>query len=95
MNSQQRAERVALHEQRLLDLYQGPVVGVRVLRKFFGFESARSFQIAARCERLPVPTFFQEGRRGRFARVRDMAEWLTRVDEVVASKQGEPTVPVS
>jgi hypothetical protein len=94
MNSQTRSERAAMHEKRLLDLYQSPILGVETLRTFFGFRTARSFQIAARCERLPVPTFFQEGRRGRFARVSDLADWLARLDEAVARNKGGLKTPV-
>jgi hypothetical protein len=87
MNSQQRRERAAMHEAQLLDRYQSPILGSEALRTILGFRTGRAFQIAARCERLPVPTFFQPGRRGRFARVSDLADWLARIDEAAVVKK--------
>lgn len=46
------------------------------LRRALGFASERSFLRAARCKNLPVPIFELAGRRGRFARTRDVAQWL-------------------
>ena len=82
-------ERIAQHEKDLFARYQSPIVGTVRLRAFLGFQSARAFRIAARCERLPVPTFFLPGRRGRFARIKDLATWLAQID-MAASDQEAP-----
>lgn len=47
-----------------------PLQGLRALRTLLGFECGQAFRVTARRERLSAPTFFQEGRRGRFARSR-------------------------
>jgi hypothetical protein len=41
-----------------------------------GFPTADAFLKARLRNRLPVPTFAMEGRRGRFAATTDIAAWL-------------------
>jgi hypothetical protein len=54
----------------------GELVGGGDLQRCLGFKSARSFQRAQKEGRLPVTTFSLPGRRGVFARTRDIAAWL-------------------
>lgn len=54
----------------------GPVVGGAALTKALGYRSQAAFRQAAARNRLPVPTFEFEGRRGRFADTQDIAAWL-------------------
>ena len=54
----------------------GELVGGGDLQRCLGFKSARSFQRAQKEGRLPITTFSLPGRRGVFARTRDIAAWL-------------------
>lgn len=64
--------------QPLADLLaeHGELVSGGDLQRCLGFKSARSFQRAQKEGRLPVTTFSLPGRRGVFARTRDIAAWL-------------------
>ncbi|MCC8536830.1 hypothetical protein ACDH70_00955 [Xanthomonas axonopodis pv. poinsettiicola] len=54
----------------------GELLKGKALRQCLGFGSVRSFQRAVTEGALPVITFTLPGRRGRFARTRDVAAWL-------------------
>jgi hypothetical protein len=54
----------------------GELVGGSDLQRCLGFKSTRSFQRAQKEGRLPIPTFLLPGRRGVFARTRDVVAWL-------------------
>jgi hypothetical protein len=54
----------------------GELIGGADLARCLGFKTPRAFQKAASAKRLPVQTFTLKGRRGRFARTRDLAAWL-------------------
>jgi hypothetical protein len=54
----------------------GEVVGGEALMRCLGYRSARSFARAGAQGQLPVATFALAGRRGRYAKTRDVAEWL-------------------
>lgn len=54
----------------------GELLTGQVLQRCLGFRSLRSFQRALSEGRIPVPTFTLEGRRGTYARTRDVAAWL-------------------
>lgn len=60
----------------------GELIGGVELARCLGFRTTRAFQKAAAADRLPVETFVLEGRRGRFARTRDIAIWLASLGEV-------------
>lgn len=62
-------------ESELLTRY-GTVIGGSSLRGLLGYKTGGAFRQAAYCGRLPVPTFFIEGRRGRHALAQDIAAWL-------------------
>jgi len=54
----------------------GELIGGAELARLLGFKTPRAFQKAAIDGRLPIETFVLDGRRGRFARTRDLATWL-------------------
>ena len=47
------------------------------LRTLLGYQSGRSFLRASKEGRLPISVFRLPGRRGVFARTRDLAAWLS------------------
>lgn len=59
----------------------GEVIGGEALQRCLGFRSARSFQRALQAGNLPVQTFLLPGRRGRFARTRDVASWVEQLGQ--------------
>jgi hypothetical protein len=59
----------------LLERY-GPLLHGRNLWLTLGYVSAQSFRKAVRSGTVPVVTFTIENRRGRFAKTRDVVEWL-------------------
>ena len=69
----------------MVDIH-GELVGGTSLQHCLGFRSARSFQRALQAGNLPVETFLLPGRRGRFARTRDVALWLA----TLGRESGEP-----
>lgn len=54
----------------------GPMLGGAKLAAALGYRTADAFGKAARGNRLPIPTFEIEGRRGRYAMTTDLANWL-------------------
>ena len=54
----------------------GAVVGGRDLRSALGFKSTAAFGHAVRSGYIPLRIFEMPGRRGRFALVSDIADWL-------------------
>jgi len=54
----------------------GAVVGGRDLRSALGFKSTAAFCRAVRYGYVPLRIFEMPGRRGRFALVSDIADWL-------------------
>lgn len=58
----------------------GAVVGGAALTRSLGYPSQAAFRQALARNRVPIPVFCIEGRRGRFALVRDLAAWLHRLE---------------
>lgn len=54
----------------------GPIVAGTALSRALGYPSQAAFRQAAYRERLPIPVFKIEGRRGYFALTADIATWL-------------------
>ena len=71
----------------------GELMSCRQLMWCLGFRSSRSFARACRSETLHIPTFLMDGRRGRFARTRDVAAWLTALG--MANAQGARIFPAA
>jgi hypothetical protein len=72
---QSRTQQESIISAALLARF-GELIGGSDLWRTLGLKSERTFQRLARANRLPVPTFGVEGRRGRLARTRDVAAWL-------------------
>lgn len=64
---------------RLLALH-GDLMDSRALTALFKFGSDRSFRRSASKGLLPVRVFRVAGRRGWFARTRDVAQWLATAE---------------
>lgn len=60
---------------KLLETY-GPLVSGRDLARLAGFRSTDALRVAEQRGRLGFHVFRIEGRKGRFARVDDVAVWL-------------------
>lgn len=62
------------------DLFEryGPVIGGRNLSEALGYRSVDAFRQAACRKTVPVPIFTIENRRGRFALVSEVAQWLAQ-----------------
>lgn len=54
----------------------GEVIGGRNLRHVLGFATAAAFKQAIARGQLTLPTFYIQGRKGRFALAKDVAKWL-------------------
>lgn len=70
----------------------GQVIGGEKLSKALGFSSVAAMKQALKRGSLDIPTFFIEGRRGRFALASDVASWLAECREK-ANKEGSREVP--
>lgn len=70
--------RRALEEQIRLDLaYRyGEVIGGDTLRLVLGYATLPAMNSAIRSKKLSLPTFFVEGRKGRFALTKEVANWI-------------------
>ena len=70
-------------DQMVLSLLErfGELMKGRDLAGLLGFGSDRSFARAAASGQLPIPVFRMKGRRGWFARTRDVAAWLNNIIE--------------
>ena len=77
--------------QLLLREY-GAVVGGRELRRVLGFTTAASFGRAVRAGRVPLRFLRLPGRRGRFALVSEIAQWLEEARETHADRRAPPKV---
>ncbi|MGH8507046.1 MAG: hypothetical protein ACRETM_13970 [Stenotrophobium sp.] len=87
---------VSVH-QELLQAH-GELVTGRPLLLLLGFKSQRSFYRAIQADCLPVKVSQIAGRRGYFARTRDVASWLESfgIEKLVAGSTksgGEPCDP--
>ena len=79
--------RIRMHERQLAQRF-GNVVCAKDLARLLGYSSDDAFRQAAHRKKLPFATFLLPGRRGRFARLRDVAEFLAKLDsQVDASRQ--------
>lgn len=62
-------------ESHSIAAYDG-IVGGAQLTRVLGYPSQAAFRQAVARGRVPVPVFTIDGRRGKFARTRDIALWL-------------------
>lgn len=61
--------------QSLIARY-GPLLSSRDLWQVLGYPSPAAYRQAMLRQRIPVPLFAIEGRRGRFALAQEIAQWL-------------------
>lgn len=54
----------------------GEVIGGNTLKRALGFSTMAAFKQSINRGTLTLPTFYIEGRRGRYALASDVAEWL-------------------
>lgn len=78
-------------ESDLFDRY-GPVIGGKNLSEALGYRSVDAFRQAACRKTVPVPIFTIENRRGRFALVSEVAQWLAQQRY---PEEGEGTTDIS
>ena len=67
----------------------GPLLGGEDLWRSLGFRNANAFRQAKLRGRLGVKVFQVEFRRGTYAFMRDVAEWLTKLEEETRAR-GNP-----
>ncbi len=58
----------------------GPLIRGEDLVRYIGLESSNALRMAAQRGSLGFPVLKIPGRRGRFARTRDVADWLASMD---------------
>lgn len=80
----------------------GAVVGGAALTRALGYPTQAAFRQALVRNRVPVPIFEVEGRRGRFALARDLAVWMAaqrarpinRPESAVSDDEVEPKAAI-
>ena len=72
--------------EKFLEAY-GPLVSGGDLAKLAGFRNTDALRVAVQRGRLGFEVFRIEGRRGRFARVEDVAAWIESQGERNKEKQ--------
>lgn len=75
---------------RLLEAY-GELMDSQALTAFFKFGSDRSFRRSAVKGVLPIGVFRMQGRRGWFARTRDVAVWLAAIERDASNGSARQT----
>ncbi|QTL36552.1 hypothetical protein J5X90_05800 [Pseudoalteromonas viridis] len=63
-------------ETQLLQLYGSPILSGENLRTVLGYSSLDAFRQAMHRKTVPVPLYTMENRRGRYAYVKDVADYL-------------------
>ena len=63
-------------EADLLQLYRAAVIGGKDLQTAMGYRTAIAFRVAMSRNRLGVPVFKIPGRKGHWALVKDISEWM-------------------
>ena len=67
----------------------GELLEGKALLRSLGYRSSRSFARAVAQGQVPVPTFVLPGRRGRYARTRDVAQWLETLGQTPVRPSAE------
>ncbi|GAB2519406.1 hypothetical protein [Lysobacter humi (ex Lee et al. 2017)] len=81
--------------QRLLAEH-GELIGGNALARCLGYRTQRAFQMGIQRGQVPVETFTLAGRRGRYARTFQVAQWLADCGPALSTTQtleGDPPSP--
>ncbi len=70
--------------QRLLEEH-GELIGGNALARCLGYRTQRAFQMGVQRGQVPVEAFTLAGRRGRYARTFEVAQWLAGCGEASAT----------
>lgn len=73
--------------ERELTERHGPMIANDALRIALGYRSMDAFRQALVRNTVPVPVFALENRRGKFALVKDVANWLAATRDAAAERQ--------
>lgn len=63
-------------ERDLLQLYRTVAIGGKDLQTVMGYRTAIAFRVAMSRDRLGVPVFKIPGRKGHWALLKDISEWM-------------------
>lgn len=85
-------EKEELKAELIRDLSRryGELVGGDVLRRLLGYQTMAAFRQAIKRKTLNLPTFFMEGRRGRYALTVDIAEWMSTTKTEAMTRADKP-----
>jgi len=65
----------------------GPMIADDALRVALGYRSTDAFRKALTRKTVPIPVFSVENRRGKYALVKDVAEWLVKQRNAAITQQ--------
>lgn len=82
-------ERATHHEQVLLKRY-GPMIQGADLLQVAGYPTSEALRQAIRRQAVGFSVFSITGRRGRFARASDVAQWLAEIDARIGLPNHSP-----
>ena len=82
--------RIEFEKKLLVDLSgrYGEVIGGKTLWRVLGYNTLAAFKQALNRGTLPLPTFFIEGRKGRYSLTSDVAAWLVKCRANVGKPSG-------
>lgn len=83
-NKSKKAREMATSLERDLLKIHGPLLANDDLRIALGYPSMDAFRQALSRKTVPIPVFTPEKRRGKFALVKDVAEWLAKQRETAS-----------
>lgn len=93
MNQINRTSELAAELERELLKIHGPLIANDDLRTALGYPSMDAFRQALARKTVPVPIFTPPKRRGKFALVKDVAEWLAAQREAASQKRRVQEAP--
>lgn len=80
MTANARQKRIEELEEKLTSKF-GAEIGGADLRALLGYKTADAFRKAVSRGKIPVRTYLHPLRRGRFASVRVLAEWMESLEQ--------------
>lgn len=88
MTERKCVSNVAAHiEQQLLARYDSPILSDAQLQKALGYKSISAFRQAVARNTVPVAVFAIANRKGKFALVKDVAQWLAECADAAKLKK--------